>query len=180
MALSLSTSFFRDGLPPGLPTKTERLVLVAATQSLANAANDDQAQFSAMMSAKVPETWPPEFVNAPSTGDESVWENCYLLKVDPDGGQSMLVGIAGIREWSSGKTIQVGAAIVPEYHGQGLGEEIVAALGNWALTRSGIDTVVCDVPEFHVPSAKSLRRAGYTMATHAPSPGFNRFELKAR
>ena len=65
-----------------------------------------------------------------------------------------------------------------EFHGQGLGEEVVEALGRWALSRSDIDTVICDIPDHHTAAAKSLIRAGYAKASVAPCDGFARFKLK--
>jgi len=97
----------------------------------------------------------------------------------PGNKQPILVGIAGIKKWSPAtKTVQVGVTILNEFHGQRLGEEVVAALGRWALSQYGTDAVVCDIPDHHVAAAKSLSRAGYSKAAVAPSDGFLRFELK--
>jgi RimJ/RimL family protein N-acetyltransferase len=133
-------------------------------------------QVSNLFSAHVPESWPPTAVEPP-TNDAIGWKRFYLSHPEPDGKKS-IVGIAGIGVWPAEKrTVQVGAALVPEYQGQRLGEEIVAALGKWALSQPQYDSVVCDVPENHLASAKSLGRAGYVKSAQNPMPGYFRFVM---
>ena len=129
-----------------------------------------------LFSATVPGSWPPTAVEPPTT-DAIGWKRFYLSHSGSDGQKSM-VGVAGIGFWSPEKrTAQVGTALVPEYHGQRLGQEIVAALGKWALSQPQFDSAVCDVPADHPSSAKSLERAGYVKSPEAPAPGYLRFVM---
>jgi RimJ/RimL family protein N-acetyltransferase len=162
------------------PTKTERLSFAHATRPLVDAEMNDRPRFSAMLSAKVPDTWPPQIVAAPGSDEGTDWVNYYLLQSSDQGSQAVLVGLAGIKLWSpKHRTIQIGTALLTEYHGLRLGEEVVAALGRWGLSQRDIDRVICDIPDEHIGSRKSLERAGYAKAAEAPSVGFTRFQMTA-
>lgn len=179
MSMNRTMSFFASDLLADFPTKTERLIHAPASKPLAHAEVNDRAHLATLLSARVPDTWPPETVPAPTEEDGAGWENWYVILSDPGDKYPVLVGIAGIKEWSPAKkTIQVGVSILSEFHGLGLGEEVVAALGRWALSQSRIDTAVCDIPDHHIAAAKSLSRAGYSKASVAPCDGFVRFELR--
>jgi RimJ/RimL family protein N-acetyltransferase len=137
---------------------------------------EDGKRVSEPFSAQVPDSWPPAAVEPP-TQDAIGWKRFYLSHTGSDR-QESVIGIAGIGPWSvSSRTVQVGAALVPEYFGQRLGEEVVSALGKWALSQPSFDSVVCDIPEHHEASAKSLSRAGYRKSDEAPAPGFVRFVM---
>ena len=79
-----------------------------------------------------------------------------------------------------GSNASIGAVLLSQYHGQHLGEEAVEALGIWGLAQPGIDRVICDVPDHHKASAKSLERAGFLQAAEEPASGFLRYELRAK
>jgi len=67
------------------------------------------------------------------------------------GGLSELVGIAGMkRRPVAQKIVQVGLALLPKYHGRRFRQDVVATLGQWALSQPGLDQVLCDIPEDHV------------------------------
>ena len=166
---SLSESF------ANFPSSTERLTLLPENAEHGGILAEG-TQVSNHFSATVPESWPPTAVEPP-TKDAIEWKRFYLSHSGPDGKKSV-VGIAGFGMWSpEKKTAQVGAALVPEYLGKRLGEEIVAALGKWALSQPQFDSVVCDVPADHPSSAKSLERAGYVKSQEAPAPGHLRFVM---
>jgi hypothetical protein len=103
MTIRRTLSFFVQGLPADLPIQTERLSLATKTQSLADAETNDRARLSDLLSAKVPDTWPPQFVTAPGPEDGPGWENLYVLRSDNSDGEAVLVGIAGMSEWTPEK-----------------------------------------------------------------------------
>jgi RimJ/RimL family protein N-acetyltransferase len=161
------------------PAATSRLLFIPITDSLASHEANGHAHLSNALSADVPPSWPPQPVAPPVHANEHGWKNSYLTHAGPNGNRSVVVGVAGHKKWSpEDKTLQIGAVLVPEYHGQHLGEEVVAALANWGLTQPEIDRVICDVPDNHKASAKSLERAGFTASTEKPAHGFTRFEIK--
>ena len=170
--------FLANGLGADFPTQTERLTFVHATRTLVDAETNDRARFSGMLSAVVPQTWPPQIVAAPGPEEGPDWVNYYLLQSGNQGGKPVVVGLAGIKRWSpEHRTIQIGTALLPEYHGLHLGEEVVAALGRWGLLQRDIDRVICDIPAEHIGSRKSLERAGFAKKNAAPCDGFTRFQI---
>jgi RimJ/RimL family protein N-acetyltransferase len=161
-----------------IPPTTRSLNLVPSTQSLASAETNDKKLFSELLNSSVPDSWPPSIVGALDSDDASPWHNYYLLKLDESGKQSTVVGVAGVKIWAPDEhTAQVGCAIVPEFHGLHLGEEIMRALSIWALELKGIARCICDVPKGHVASQKSLERAGFVGEPHPSSGESLRFEL---
>jgi hypothetical protein len=174
MGVSLRGMFLTESLS-NLPVSTGRLTLIPEEPGHGGMLEEGK-QVSKLFSAQVPESWPPAAVEPP-TKDAIGWKRLYLSQTGSDG-QKRIVGIAGIGLWpAANRTVQVGAALVPEYQGQRLGEEIVADLGRWALSQPQYDSVVCDVPDDHLASAKSLERAGYVKSEEAPAPGFARFVM---
>ena len=138
------------------------------------AGSDDLAK---ALAARVPQSWPPEFV-APPTSEAGSWAHCYLVHAG-SGEEPILIGMAGAARWpAERRTIQVGATVVPEFYGKRIGEEVVGALAEWALRQPDVDQVVCDVPADHAASAKSLERAGYVRSAAAPKVGYSRFVRK--
>jgi RimJ/RimL family protein N-acetyltransferase len=177
MTVGRATKFSGEAQSADFPSQTTRLNFIPMTRFLADAESSGNGHFADSLAADVPQSWPPESVAPPGDDNSAEWENCYLTHFGL-GVRPVLVGIAGIKRWSpEHKTLQVGTALIPEFHGKRLGEEITAALGKWGLSQQGIDRVICDIPEDHQASAKSLARAGYSKATKSPSPGFVRFVL---
>ena len=163
------------GLGADFPATTERLTLVQREQKHADAEGGSATELSAMLSAEVPQSWPPPFVSAPVGGEGVTWRNQYVIHT-AGGERPTLIGLSGVARWpAEERMIQVGCGVVPEYHGRRIGEEVVGALATWALSQPDVDRVFCDIPEDHVASAKSLERAGYSKADEVPSVGFVRF-----
>ena len=174
MTVSARGKFLTESLS-NLPASAGRLSLIPEKPEHGGILEKGK-QVSEHFSAEVPDSWPPPAVEPP-TKDAIGWKRFYLSHTLPEG-QKRIVGIAGIGVWSAAKrTVQVGVALAPEHQGQRFGEEVGAALGKWALSQPHYDSVVCDVPENHLASAKSLGRAGYVRSEEAPAPGFTRFVM---
>ena len=170
----LSTSSSEIDFPAG----TSRLRFIPVTDALADHEAAGSSYLSTALSVDVPPSWPPQPVVPTVQANAEGWKNCYLAHAGPNGGRSVLVGAAGHKKWSpEHRTLQIGTVLIPEYHGQHLGEEVVAALAKWGLAQPGIDRVICDVPDDHKASAKSLERAGFARSAQPPAVGFIRFEI---
>jgi hypothetical protein len=178
MSIVRTNFFSARQVPPNLPARTKRLSFIPITGSLADAEVNDRQMLSRSIAAEVPNSWPPAHVAPPGLEAPADWTNFYLTCADGSN-HSILVGFAGVKRWSlEHKTIQVGTALIPEYHGQRLGEEVVAALAQWGLSQPGISRIICDIPGDHLASAKSLERAGFSKTQESPGRDFIRFEVK--
>lgn len=178
MTMERPRSFTSSAFPFEYPTTAGTLCLIRATMQLADAEVRDIMRFSSLLAADVPEDWPPEYVAGPESEGDDNWENFYLVQTDHSE-ENTVVGIAGMKVLTSKqKTLQIGAALLSAYHGQHLGQEVAATFGHWAFQHAEIDLVICDVPDDHLASQKSLQRAGFTKTAYAPGIGFTRFELR--
>lgn len=163
------------------PSKTEHLTFVRSTWGLADAEENDRPRFSALLRADVPENWPPQMVMASDSSSGSIWENFYLIREGNSDGQSLLVGLAGLKRWpSEQKTIQIGCALLDEHQGVGFGQEVAGALARWAITQPQVDRVICDIPDQHIGARKALEREGFLKIETSPSVGFARFQLNRK
>jgi len=163
------------------PSKTERLTFVRSTKGLAESEENDRLRFSALLKTNVPENWPPQMVTTSDSCSGSIWENFYLIRGDNSGGQSVLVGLAGLKRWpSEHKTIQIGCALLGEHQGVGFGQEVAAALARWAITQPQVDRVICDIPDQHIGARKALEGEGFSKTETSPSVGFARFQLSRK
>jgi RimJ/RimL family protein N-acetyltransferase len=172
------SQFTTDDLPSDFPRQTNRLTFTPASGDFADAVAVDHGDLSNHIGAEVPRSWPPKNVSPPGEDSQSGWRVFYLTHTHPDN-RHVAVGFAGMKKWSPEHgTIQIGTALVPEYHGQHLGEEVVRALAEWGVSQPDVRRVICDVPRDHAASAKSLERAGFLRDSVEHDPGFVRFELK--
>jgi hypothetical protein len=125
MSVGSKSQFAAEVLSNDFPKQTKRLSLTPAIGAFADAEAIDHGQLSNLLGAEVPQSWPPKNVPPPGLDGASGWQNCYLTHAGPDN-RPVAVGFAGIKKWHpEHKTIQIGVALVPEYQGQRLGEEIV-------------------------------------------------------
>jgi RimJ/RimL family protein N-acetyltransferase len=135
---------------------------------------------AAKLGVKVPDNWPPKFVSALENRKELPWRIYYMV-LTANADTPVLVGIAGLAPWSAeARTLQFGAALIPEHQRRHLGAELGAAIAEWALGVPEIDRVICEVPADHAGVAKALERAGYTREGIAPGPGFASFARHVR
>jgi len=119
---------------------TDRLRLVAATQVLAAAEIGDRAKFAKLLGVIVPETWPPDnlrdvlgYICGLCT-EHPEWEGWlawYAVRIDND--YPILCGSIGFKGPPDERGIvEIGYSVLPEFQGQGLATEMVAAIVQWA------------------------------------------------
>jgi len=119
---------------------TDRLRLVAGTQALAAAELGDRAKFAKLLGVSVPETWPPDslidvlgyiyglYKEHPEWEGWLAW---YAVRIDND--CPVLCGSIGFKGPPDEQGIvEIGYSVLPEFEGQGLATEMVAAIVKWA------------------------------------------------
>lgn len=175
MAMHAQTDFSLVPMLLSFPATTTRLKLVPNDKDLADAEKQGHANLAAKLSAKVPDSWPPEFVPALEKRKVLPWRTFYMI-LTTGGEAQLLVGVAALALWpSEAKTLQFGAALVPEHQGRHFGGEFAAMVAEWAIGVPELDRVVSEAPGDNVGFVRGIERAGYTMQSEAPGPGFVTF-----
>lgn len=175
MTMRLSGFFLEEPLL-NPPTSTERLTLLPELDG-AHEEIADGTEIARQFSAGVPESWPPSCDEPPV--DEAVgWKRFYLSEARGDG-QKQIVGIAGIGPLPADrKAAHVAVALVPECQEQGLGGEVIKALGEWVLSQPQFDLAISDTRESHATGVKCLLGAGYVQSDEHPADGYLRFVMQ--
>ena len=167
--------------------RTERLVLLPATEHLLSAALESPTALSAVLDARVPPTWPPEFLDAPAlqfTRDRlagSPEEGCwwmYFILLPRDGGERTLIGSAGYKgPPAEDGTVEVGYGIVSDHQRRGYASETVRWLVKHAFDLAQVRRVIAETYPQLTPSIGVLRKCGFELTGEGSEPGVIRFEL---
>jgi [ribosomal protein S5]-alanine N-acetyltransferase len=167
--------------------RTERLELLPATEDLLSAALESPTALSAGLSARVPPTWPPEFLDAPAlqftrdrlarAPDEHGWWMHFILLPRDTGGRT-LIGSAGYKgPPAEDGTVEVGYGIVSEHQRRGYASETVRGLVKRAFDLPQIRRVIAETLPELTPSIGVLRKCGFSLVGEGSEPGVIRFEL---
>ena len=176
---------------------TARMRLVPASVALARAELTDRAEFARLLSATVPEEWPPEILAdalplflewieaAPERAGWYVW---YAIMRTPREAHDMLASDVGDILIASGGfkgppqegTVEIGYSVLPRFQGHGYATEMVRALIDWAFAQPGVARIVAETTEENTPSVRLLHRLGFVRKEPAVEPGHTRFLLNRR
>ncbi|HEY7614880.1 MAG TPA: GNAT family N-acetyltransferase [Gemmatimonadales bacterium] len=167
--------------------RTERLELLPATVDLLAAALESPQALAAGLNARVPPTWPPEFLDAPAlqftrdrlarTPEEEGWW-MYFILLPRDAGERTLIGGAGYKgPPGEDGTVEVGYGIVSDHQRRGYASEAVRGLLKRAFDLPRIGRVIAETYPELTPSIGVLRKCGFSLAGEGSEPGVIRFEL---
>jgi RimJ/RimL family protein N-acetyltransferase len=176
---------------------TARMRLVPATVALARAELADRAEFARLLSATVPDEWPPEILAdalpiflkwieaAPALTGWYVW---YAMMRAPREASNMLTGdvgdilmaSAGFKGPPQDCTVEIGYSVMPRFQGHGYATEMVRALIDWAYTQPGVLRIIAETTEDNIPSVRLLHRLGFVRTEPAVEPGHIRLVLNRR
>jgi RimJ/RimL family protein N-acetyltransferase len=169
------------GVQPRL--RTARLDLIAATAEHCQADLEDRAGLARLLDAEVSEAWPPHLLDA----DALTWcKNClrsspwsvgwtiwYLVSASRPRRAIGVVGFKGPP--CPDGLIEVGYALLDEFHRQGLGTEAVSALVEWAFSHGHVSGIVAHTYPDLAASLNLLRRLGFREVGDGDEPGTVRF-----
>lgn len=162
----------------GLQLTTPRLVLIAATPTIAGAELHDRARFAELLGARVSTPWPP-----PLNDEESIAWTVQLLEMDPKsvgwgpwyfvlvppGAPRIVIGNGGFKGRATADgTVEVGYSIVEEYQRRGYAPEAVDALVRWAFSHDDVRRVVAQTMPDLRGSIRVLEKCGFAFI----GPGF--------
>jgi len=176
---------------------TARMRLVPATVALARAELTARAEFARLLSATVPDEWPPEiladalpiFLEWIEAATAQVgWYVWYAMMRAPREAQDMLAGSvgdiliasAGFKGPPQDGTVEIGYSVLPRFQGHGYATEMVRALIDWAFAQPGVSRIVAETTEDNTPSVRLLNRLGFVRTEPAVEPGHIRFLLDRR
>jgi ribosomal-protein-alanine N-acetyltransferase len=162
---------------------TGRLRLVAGTKRLAAAEIEDRAEFAKLLGALVPETWPPDILRDvlgyfyglykehPKWEGWLVW---YAVRIDND--YPILCGSIGFKGPPDKRgMVEIGYSVPPEFQGQGLATEMVAAIVQWAKHQPQVKCIEAETNINNKASIRVLERNSFICTGEGVEPGTIRF-----
>jgi len=139
--------------------------LLAATVPLLNALKDSRALFGELLGSPVPDGWPEfpeaigftlEHLETASEADRA-WSMQFFL--DPATGQ--LLGSGGYAAPPSGRSVEIGYEVAPEFRGRGFGAAAARALVERAVASGEVDRVLAHTLPGPNPSTGVLESLGF-------------------
>lgn len=166
---------------------TERLELIPATAELTQAALDGQAALAAALGARVPATWPPEFLDPPALdftlarlqeGPKQAGWWLHFVVLAPGVTDRTLIGSAGYKGPPSPEgMVEIGYGIVRDQQRRGYATEVVRGLLARAFAESEIQQVVAETLPELTPSIGVLTKCGFHFIGEGSEPGVIRYQL---
>lgn len=166
--------------------ETGRLKLVPATVAHARAEICDRAEFARLLSARVPDNWPPEstadalplFLEWLEAAPDSVgWFGWYALRRDEGASAPVLVGGAGFLGPPREGQVSIGYSVLPQFQGSGFATEMAGALVQWAWRQQVVTRIVAETEWVNPSSVRVLNKLGFVETGASTEPGGARFEL---
>ncbi|NLE56743.1 MAG: GNAT family N-acetyltransferase [Planctomycetes bacterium] len=165
---------------------TNRMRLVPATVALAQAELTSRAEFARLLSATVPDEWPPEiladalptfleFIEA--APDQIGWFVWYAIVRGPGETSGILAASGGFKGPPCDGTVEIGYSVLPRFQGQGFATETVRALVDWAFAQPGVSRIIAETTEGNVASMRLLHKLGFTGSEPGVEPGHIRLVL---
>jgi len=162
---------------------TDRLRLIAGTQALAAAEIKDRAKFAKLLGVVVPEIWPPNNLRDVLGylyglyREHPEWEGWlawYAVRIDND--YPILCGSIGFKGPPDERGIvEIGYSVLPEFQGQGLATEMVAAIVQWAKNQSLVTRIEAETNIDNQASIRVLEKNNFVGAGAGAEPNTIRF-----
>jgi len=160
------------------------LRIVPATIADLEAALESDDLLGERLGARVPDSWPPEFLGESALlytldrlregADQVGWWLHFVLREAPP---VKLVGSAGYKGPPQDGEVEIGYGIVAEEQRRGYATETARGLINHAFARPDVDRIRAEtLPELKA-SIGVLRKCGFQRAGPGSEPGVIRFVL---
>ena len=162
---------------------TDRLRLVAGTKVLAAAEIGDRVKFAELLGVLVPETWPPDNLRDvlgyiyglyKEHPEWEGWLTWYAVRIDND--YPILCGSIGFKGPPNKQGIvEIGYSVLPEFQGQGIATEMVAAIVQWAKQQPQVKRIEAETNTDNEASVRVLEKNKFTYSGAAVEPNTIRF-----
>ncbi|MFH1998223.1 MAG: GNAT family N-acetyltransferase [Planctomycetota bacterium] len=167
--------------------ETIRLKLIPATVVIARAEISEREEFARLLSATVPDNWPPEMLVdvlplflswLEASPDQIGWFGWYALAADAEDTMPVLVASGGFKGPPQEGTAEIGYSVLPQFQGRGYATEMVGSLIQWAMKQPGVTRIVAETEWANPASVRVLVKAGFTPGGPAAEPEGARFEFR--
>ena len=164
---------------------TDRLTLVPHTVELVRAEIHDHEELSRMLSATVPENWPPEstvdalplFLSCVESSPNQVgWFGWYALTMRTDKTNPILIGGGGFMGPPAGGMVQMGYSVIEQHNRKGYATEMVGALLSWAFAHAECTVVSAETEWANPYSVRVLEKNGFTRVGPGSVEGGSKYE----
>lgn len=176
--------------PPFLPgihllIRTERLDLVPGTPESIQACLDGPSALAVALDARVPATWPPEFLDDEALRftldrlalgpEQAYWWLYFVVLRGPE--SRVVIGSAGYKGPPTEGAVEVGYGIVPDFHRRGYATEVVRGLLRHAFSVPGVEQAIGETFPSLIASIGVLRKCGFRNVDGGSEPGVIRFAI---
>jgi ribosomal-protein-alanine N-acetyltransferase len=151
------------------------------------AALESNEALGVSLGALVPETWPPEFLDAASLefvlrrmveGEPlSVWWLYFVVLPQAQAGRTLIGSVGYKGPPSDDGMVEVGKGIVRDHHRQGYASEAARGLVARAFASPEVTRVAAETYPELVGSIGVLRRCGFRFIGEGSEPGVIRYEI---
>lgn len=151
--------------------RTARLEIVPVDVEIARAELRDPAAFAALLSATVPDNWPPDmlsdaralFLDLLEAGPgRTGWLGWYALWQYEEDAAPVLVGGAGfLGPPDANGRVELGYSILPQFYGMGFATEMAGAVIEWARSHADVRDIVAQTAGDNLSSRKVLAKLGF-------------------
>ena len=167
--------------------ESPRMTLVAANTELVEADLEGHAALAKLLSAKVPDNWPPELYERRAmqfsleqlrndTG-QSGWSFWYLLTTTAE--EPTLLGLCGFkgRPDISG-SVEIGYSVLRQFQDQGFATEAVARLLVWAFSHQNVREVTAETLPYLRRSIRVMEKNGLSFTGDGSEHGVIRYAIR--
>jgi len=161
--------------------------IVSGTAEVAEVELKDMKQLSTLLSAEVPENWPPENIRdvlelflttCREQGTCGPWTlGWYGILVEAE--KSVLCGGVGFRGVPDERgMVEIGYSVLPQFQRMGIAKEMVAGLVAWALSQPAVNVVEADALDENIASQRVLLGSGFVEIGPGIEAGARRFRFQ--
>ena len=167
--------------------ESRRLTLVAATAELVEADLEGQAVLGELLSAKVPENWPPDLYERRAMKvslellqqdpRQSGWSFWYLLTRSQE--TPTLLGLCGFKGRPDQEgTVEIGYSVLKQFQVQGFATEAVTRLLAWAFSHQNVSEVTAETLPHLRQSIRVMEKNGFSFIGAGSEHGVIRYAVK--
>jgi len=162
------------------------MMLVSATVALLEADLSGHAQLADLISAQVPDTWPPHLYGRPAMKfalqllqdpAEQGWSFWYLLTKSPQ--EIKILGICGFKgRPDEAGSVEISYSVLSQFRNQGYASEAVSRLVLWAFSHQNVKQVTADTLPHLRQSIGVLENNGFIYAGPGSEHGVVRYAVQ--